>query len=351
MESKWVCNKKVLLYSGMLKLVNKSGVGQAVRHQKKALEMSGIPYTMDKRESFDVIHLNTIFPDSLFMSKIAKRKGKKVIYYAHSTMEDFRNSFIGSNWFAPFFKFWITQCYNSGDLIITPTDYSKSLLDSYGLKPPVISLSNGIDTSFFKKNRIARKRFRKKYQLQEQDKVIISVGHYIERKGILDFVELATRKPEYQFYWFGYTNLNLIPSKIRRAITNAPANLHFPGYVTREEIRDAYLGSDLFLFLTHEETEGIVLLEALAAKIPVIIRDIPIYECWLKDGETVHKGRSITEFQHKIERILEGELADLTENGYRLAMDRDLKVVGRRLVHIYEQELGNVHEIQEKKLI
>ncbi|WP_256244683.1 glycosyltransferase [Alkalibacterium sp. 20] len=317
--------------------MDKSGIGQAVRQQEKTLKLSGIPYTMDIRDDFDIIHLNTIFPNSRIMSIWAKRKGKKVIYYAHSTMEDFENSFRGSNLLAPIFKRWIINCYNSADIIITPTEYSKMLLESYGLKRPIFSLSNGVDIDYFAQNYDARKRFRDKYDLKEQEKVIISVGHYIERKGILDFVKIAEQMPEYQFYWFGYTNLNLVPHSVREAIENSLPNLHFPGYVNRNDLRDAYCGSDLFLFLTNEETEGIVLLEALASKIPILVRDIPVYENWLSDGETVYKGINIYDFKEKIYRILEGILPEITENGYRIAQKRDLKVIGRLLMNIYNQ--------------
>ena len=40
----------------------------------------------------------------------AKRRGKKVIMYGHSTREDFRKSFIGSNFFAPFVWKYLAQC-------------------------------------------------------------------------------------------------------------------------------------------------------------------------------------------------------------------------------------------------
>ena len=327
---------KVLLYSGLLSLVNKSGVGEAVRHQKKALEQLDISCTTDVREDFDIIHLNTIFPDSLLISRWAKWRKRKVIYYAHSTMEDFRNSFRGSNWLAPIFKSWIKHCYNSGDLIITPTDYSKELLESYGLKPPIFSLSNGVDTEFFAHNREAHNRFREKYELKEEDKVIISVGHYIERKGIVDFAKIAEETPECQFYWFGYTNLNIVPYNVKNIIVNAQSNMHFPGYVDREELRDAYCGGDLFMFLTFEETEGIVLLEALASKIPILIRDIPIYASWLTDGEHVYKGKDIGDFKEKMAHILEGHLPDITENGHHVVLERDLKPVGQGLLNIYK---------------
>lgn len=328
---------KVLLYSGYLKIVSKSGVGQAIRHQEKALKLLGVPYTMDIRDDFDIIHLNTIFPDSRIMSIWAKWKGKKVIYYAHSTMEDFKNSFRGTNLLAPIFKKWIIYCYNSADIIITPTEYSKLLLESYGLNRPIYSLSNGVDIEFYVQNYDASKRFRDKYNLKEQEKVIISVGLFIERKGILDFVKIAEQMPEYQFFWCGYTNLNLVSHLIRDAIKNPLSNLHFPGYLNRSDLRDVYCGSDLFLFLTHEETEGIVLLEALASKIPVLVRDIPVYTNWLSDGETVYKGITIQDFKGKIVKILEGTLPDLTENGYCIAQQRDLKVIGEQLMKIYDQ--------------
>jgi 1,2-diacylglycerol-3-alpha-glucose alpha-1,2-glucosyltransferase len=327
---------KVLLHSDHLKLIEKSGVGRAIYHQKMALEENNISYTTDKKEDYDIIHINTVFPSSLYMSKLAKAMGKKVVYHAHSTEEDFKNSFLGSNLIAPLYKKWLIKCYNSGDLIITPTPYSKKVLEGYGLKKPIVSISNGIDLSFFEKDLSGRKRFREKYHFSDQDKVIVSVGLYIERKGILDFVELAKSLPEYQFIWFGYTNLNTVSSKVKKAVETQLPNLHFPGYVCKEELRDAYSGSDLFLFLTQEETEGIVLLEALSMKIPVLVRDIPIYED-LTDGKCVYKGIDLQQFQNKINGILSGKLPSLTENGYNTVQQKNIREVGKQLAKEYEK--------------
>ncbi len=328
---------KILVYSGLLKVVSKSGVGEAVRHQKKILELLDIPYTSNVRDDYDIIHLNTVFPDSLIISKWAKIKKIKVIYYAHSTMEDFKNSIRGSNWLSPIFKRWITYCYNSGDIIITPTGYSKELLESYGLIPPIYSLSNGIDTDFFRPGIEKRAFFREKYKIDENQKVIISVGHYFERKGILDFVRLAKEMPYYHFYWFGYTNLSLVTKEVKEAVQTKLPNLHFPGYVSRSELRDAYNGSDLFLFLTKEETEGIVLLEAMSTKTPILVRDIPIYSDWLAGNTIVYKANDLQEFKEKISQILEGDLPDLTDAGYQIALQRDLKSIGQQLLEIYKQ--------------
>lgn len=328
---------KVLLYSEHFKLVAKSGVGRAINHQRIALEENNIAYTIHEKDEFDIVHINTVFPSSLRMSKMARAKGKKVVYHAHSTEEDFKNSFRGSNFLAPLFKKWLMKCYSSGDLIITPTPYSQRLLEGYGLTKPIVNISNGIDLHYFAKNNEYRKRFREKYQLDESDKVIISVGLYIERKGILDFVELAKSMPEYTFIWFGYTNLNTVSTKVKRAVETTLPNLYFPGYVNREELRDAYSGSDLFLFLTHEETEGIVLLEALAMKIPVLIRDIPIYEDWLTHNEHVYKSKNLEQFKGAIKGILNKEFPSLEEKGYEVAKDRDIRLIGQQLEKEYRR--------------
>lgn len=339
---------KVLLYTGHLKMLEKSGVGRAIYHQQKALAENNVSYTTDKKEDYDIIHINSIFPGSLIISKMARARGKKVVYHAHSTEEDFKNSFLGSNTFAPLYKRWIMKCYNSGDLIVTPTPYSKKLLEGYGLKKPIINVSNGIDLEYFNREKGSRKRFRDKYHFSEEDKIIISVGLYIERKGLLDFVELAKATPEYKFMWFGYTNLNTVSCNIRNAVETKLPNLFFPGYINREELRDAYKGSDLFLFLTHEETEGIVILEALAMKIPVLIRDIPIYKDWLLQDETVYKGNNLDEFKYKIKRMLNGEIPALVENGYKVAKERDIKVVGQQLKNEYQKLMIDSESMENK---
>ncbi len=336
---------KVLLYTEGLKQIEKSGLGKAIKHQLKALEENNIEHTTDPNDDYDLVHINFYGPNSYALAKKAKEAGKKVIYHAHSTEEDFKNSFIFSNQMAPIFKWWITKCYNLGDKIVTPTPYSKRLLESYGtINSPIVALSNGIDVAFFEKNEKNGKEFREFYGYQEHEKVIVGIGLYIERKGILDFVELAKRLPQYKFIWFGYSPLSASPIKIREAVNTELPNLHFAGYVEPTMIRNALSGADLYLFPTLEETEGIPIIEACASKIPAIIRDIPVFEEWLEDGKNVYKAKNIDEFEEKIKGILEGKLPLLVEEGYKVAKERDLKIIGKKLIDIYKSVLEETDE-------
>lgn len=329
---------KVLIYFDDYDTVKESGVGKAIDHQIKALELAGVNFTLDSKDDYDICHINTVFPKSVNFSNKARRNGKKIVYHGHSTMEDFKNSFKFSNQIAPLFKKWLIYAYKKGDIILTPTDYSRKILESYNLDREIKVVSNGIDLNFWKKKENDRKNFYEKYKLDKNKKSVISVGLFIYRKGILDFVELAKILPQYEFIWFGELNLNLVPKNIKDAVKTNLSNLHFPGYVKKEDLREAYSGSDLYIFPTHEETEGIVLLEALAMKTDILIRDIEIYKN-LEDKKDVYKAKNIDEFEEMTVKILENKVPSLKEEGYKKAEEKSLTKVGMRLKKIYENLL------------
>lgn len=329
---------KVYIYSEFQDKIEKSGVGRAIYHQKAGLAANGIECTDNYKEA-DVIHINTVFPKSFFLALRAKRLGIPVVYHAHSTKEDFRNSYIGSNLFAGLFKLWIKLCYSTGDVIVTPSEYSKKLLESYHIKKDIAVISNGIDLSAYNKSESAGKAFRAKYGYSDSDKVIMSAGLTIKRKGILDFIELAKRMPQYKFIWFGSADLRFVGKEVRRAVAEDIPNLTFAGYVPSEQLKAAYSGSDLFLFPSYEETEGIVVLEALAMNIPVLLRDIPVYDGWLVDGKHLYKADSNDEFEKTACMILEHQLPDLTEWGYDAVEKKNIEHIGSQLLGAYKMAI------------
>lgn len=330
---------KVLLYTEGEKMTSNSGLGKAIKHQMKALESANVEYTTNLKDDYDIIHINFYGPRSYHLAKKAHRKGKKVVYHAHSTEEDFRSGFIFCKQLAPLFKRWLIKCYSLGDVIVTPTPYSKRLLEGYGIKKKIYAISNGIELDLFKKDEAAGKRFRKEYNYKKEDKVIIGIGLYITRKGIVDFVELAKRMPEYKFIWFGYSPLAAATEDVRKAVNTKLDNLVFAGYVKQQVIKDAMNGCDVYLFPTYEETEGIPIIEACACKTTAIIRDIPIFEEMLEDGKNVYKAKTVDEFEEKIRGVITGKLKKVGESAYKVAEERDIKKVGEQLKKVYEDVL------------
>ena len=330
---------KVLLYTEGEKVIGKSGLGKAIKHQMKALDLVGVEYTTNLKDDYDILHVNTYYPYSYEMVKKAKKKGKKIVYHAHSTEEDFRDGFVLSKQISPMFKKWLIKCYSLGDLIVTPTLYSKKILDGYGLNKKIYAISNGIDINKFRHNEELAMKFRSTYNYSKDDKVIIAIGLYIERKGIVDFVELAKRMPEYKFIWFGYSPLFAATKAVRDAVSTKLPNLCFAGYVESEMIIGAMSGCDLYIFPTLEETEGIPIIEACACKCKALIRDIPVFDGWLVDGVNVYKAKDIDEFELKIKQIINNELPDLTDEAYKVASERRLELVGEKLKQVYEEVL------------
>ena len=330
---------KVLLYTEGEKLTKNSGLGKAIKHQMKALEYEGIEYTTSLKDDYDIVHINFYGPRSYFLAKKAKKKGKKVVYHAHSTEEDFKSGFIFCKQLSPLFKKWIIKCYSLGDVIITPTPYSKRLLEGYGIKRKIYAISNGIELDLFKKDEQAREKFRSKYNYSDSDKVIVGIGLYITRKGIVDFIELAKRLPNYKFIWFGYSPLAMATKDVKEAFKEIPNNLVFPGYVEQEEIKMALNGCDVYLFPTYEETEGIPVIEAAACGATILLRDIPIFDDWVRDNIDAYKAKTTDEFEEKIIKIVNKELPSLSSKAYELAQKRDLRVIGKQLREVYENVL------------
>lgn len=327
---------KVLLYLEAPDQLSRSGIGRAIKHQQKALEIAGIDYTMDPQDDYDLVHINTYGIKSWQLLRRSQKAGKRVIMHAHSTKEDFENSFIGSNMAASLFKRHLIRFYQAADYLITPTDYSKRLIQSYGITTPISAISNGIDLSRYQQSDSKEAIFRAHFNLKSSDKVVISAGLFFERKGILDFVKVAKLMPEVTFIWFGYINHYLIPSHIRKIVQgDHPQNVIFPGYIKGDIYEGAMTGANAFFFPSHEETEGIVVLEALASRQNVLLRDIPVYEGWI-DESSAYLARDVLGFVRALEKILSGEMSK-TEAGYQVAAQKDIQVVAEALAAVYQK--------------
>ena len=208
------------------------------------------------------------------------------------------------------------------------------------MKTPGQVVSNGVDTFRFRKNEDFGRRFRKEFTVNGP--VIISVGLPFKRKGVRDFCEVAELLPDYTFIWFGAKITALLPAEIKRLIKHPPKNVVFPGYVSGETILGAYSSADAFFFPSYEENEGIVVLEALSMKCPVIIRDIPVYNEWMQNGVNCFKGKNNRDFASIVDSLIRDEklAEELVENGRRTAEERDLHVIGEQLKSLYEEVLS-----------
>ena len=57
------------------------------------------------------------------------------------------------------------------------------------------------------------------------------------------------------------------------------------------------------------------------------------------EEETGYKAKDIDDFEDKIIGVLEEKLPDLTEEGYKVAKERDIKKIGKQLKEAYEEAM------------
>ena len=335
---------KVLLYFESEDKIKKSGIGRALRHQITALTSAGIEYTLDPKDTYDIAHINTTFPKSKRVVKRCKKLGIPVIVHGHSTKEDFRNSFrlwkVMSWWFYPNLMWF----YRNADFIITPTEYSKRCIDAYNLGTEVIYVSNGISSEEYALDEEKIKAFKEHFHIKEGEKVVMGVGFPFNRKGIKDFFAVAEKFPEVRFIWFGALQRILTQINVLKAIKNRPANVEMPGYIDNSIIKGCYRYAECLFFPSYEETEGIVVLEALASSCPALVRDIGVYSDWLEDGRNCYKGKDNEEFAEKIKYLMSHDNKKVIEGGLERVKERELDVVGLELKKAYEYLLEKYHK-------
>ena len=128
--------------------------------------------------------------------------------------------------------------------------------------------------------------------------------------------------------------------KVKGWVKNRPANAIMAGYCKGDLIHGAYQQATCLFFPSLEETEGIVVLEALASHCPLVVRNIGVYEPWLKDGVNAHIEKDNAGFIKTIDSLLKnGEDKAILDEGYKVVEARTLEIVGGKLKEAYESLL------------
>ena len=249
------------------------------------------------------------------------------------TAEDFRNSFVGSNLIAPFFRLWLKSFYKKGDVILTPTEYTRRLAaENYNLPiDKIIAVSNGINYKEFSPDEAIREKNRDRLKMKGVS--VFSLGWVFPRKGIYTFIDTAEKFPKTQFFWFGQRaprGLTHLPRPI-----DPPANAKFTGRI--DDARGAMNAGDIFFFPSYEENQGIVVLEAAANGKAILLRDIPVFEDWMIHGKNCLKVKTDEEFGEYLSQLISDEKLRnrLGIAAQKTAQEHDLKNVGEKLKRIY----------------
>jgi len=118
-----------------------------------------------------------------------------------------------------------------------------------------------------------------------------------------------------------------------------PKNMRFTGQLKREDVIDYYRAADLFFLPSIQETFGIVIVEAAATGLPVLLRDIEQYRRTFAGG--YEKGNDDT-FARLIARFKDDHAyyQKWQEAAATIAQKYDAKTGAARLMEVYQDVLG-----------
>lgn len=299
---------KICLYLEFYNFLNgilykKIGTGllSSYKNQQKIIKYLNVDCVEKYDNSCDVLIINTPWIRSLFLIRKARKNGKKVIIWSHVTAEDARDVFRFAKFFTPLLKKYLTYAYGLADVVLCPTQYTKGLLLGYSLpENKLVVQSNGVDLLKFQKDEEKRDLYRQKYELE---KIVIGhVGLVIPRKGIKTFLKMAERFPENKFIWYGKIYNSLMVKALPETL---PDNVKFTGYA--DDAVASFNSLDIFLFPSHEENQGMAIIEAAAIGLPILVRDIGAYEGWLIHDENCLKAKNDEEFNSYLDMLIKDD--------------------------------------------
>jgi len=226
--------------------------------------------------------------------------------------------------------------YNRADLVLTPSTTLKRELMHHGVTVPVDYLSNGLDLSLV----------RPKEEWEPRGRVL-HAGRLGYEKNVdvvvQAFARSAEKLPGLELHIAGDGPARETLERLAERL-GVGERVRFLGFMDREALAGAYRDYDVFLTASTIETQGIVLLEAMAAGLPVLgVRALAI-------PEIVRNGRDgaivpAYDVQAMAEKLV--ELASDSERRERLGRQciadvraHDLPVVVDALEDVYRQAIA-----------
>lgn len=255
------------------------GCSTAAKTLYRQLSSMGVDVSWNSRSAdFDVVHYHTFGPLSLLNRKYSR--GVKVLT-AHSTprINNGNLAFSGSiNHYYPY-------AYRKFDHIINISLQCQQEIEQMLPEMSSTLIPNGIDRDFFKRDENKREIFRRKYNIKDDEKVVLTVAQQTPRKGIYDFIELSKKYPDMRWVWVGGFPYGIFSKdylRIKQIKSKCGENVIFTGFVP--DIIEAYSGADVFFMPSRAETFGLVILEALSCSLPVVARNIPEFKEIFRDS-------------------------------------------------------------------
>jgi glycosyltransferase involved in cell wall biosynthesis len=228
----------------------------------------------------DIIHLQTEFPMTRFCRGYAEKYNIPMISTAHTYFEEYINIYYP---YMPHFfnsrypRYKVLKTYNSGQIVIAPSQQMADVLKSYKAKKPIFIIPTGIDEDEFKgtdkEKEKKNSRFYSEYPELKGKNILFYAGRIGAEKNIyflLDVLqEVLKDMPDTMLVVAG-SGPKMDDFKQMARAKGLDKKVIMLGYVNRELIKYWYALSDVLVFPSKTETQGLVTIESMFCGTPVV---------------------------------------------------------------------------------
>lgn len=307
----------------------------------------GFGYILSQVKSLklDIIHAQTPFGTGLISLYLARKRKIPLVHSYHTLFSRYVHyvPFLPHSFAIWFAEFASRKYCNASQMVISPSNQTKTLLLDYGIDIPIEVLPTGVEVELFQQ--ASKGVMRDKHGIAPETKVLLFVGRLGTEKNI-DFLikvfkEVKKDIPTAYFIIVGdgpaRRELEELSFKI-----NLADSLIFAGAYPRNHVAEYIKDADLFIFASQTETQGLVLVEAMAGGLPVVALKGPGVLDVMEDGKSgfICPG-PILEFKEKVVNLLKNDELRAKMSAFAIEHARQFsrQVFVDKMVELYEKTI------------
>lgn len=292
--------------------------------------------------TLDIFHTHHPFTMGRHANEIAKAHNKPFLFTHHTQYDQYtRYVPILKKGAKKFLYNFLRKFCDKCDIVVAPSLSIKAVIEGYGTKTKVRVVPNGIRVKYFQEKNLSTPR--EILRLKPNHRIAIYTGRIAREKNI-DFVikafKLVTLKyPQvYLLIVGGGTALK----RLRRLAIKIglAGKIIFTGKVPYLQMRNYYRACDFFVTASKTEVHPLVLLEAMAAGLPMVAVDAIGTSDIVSPGKTGYLTREdLDEYAAKILYLLRNptRLNLMSKNARKASKAYSIINTAKKMVETYKE--------------
>ncbi len=222
-----------------------------------------------KKEKIDLIHVHQPFEVGIAARLLAKKMGIPFVYTFHTLFSRYVHNvaFLPKKLAAQTVARYLTSFCNKTDTVIVPSEMVRRLLVARKVKKPIEVIPTGLRLGEIK-HQTSNFKLRNKFKIPNEAKLLLYSGRVSAEKNIpfllQAFEKIRQQEPNVYLLMVGGG------PKLKNYEKLGGKQVIFAGQLSHEKVLDCCFASDLFVYASITETQGLVMTEAKACGLPVV---------------------------------------------------------------------------------